>query len=1421
MGTPKPINRTRETAAVTIGVDYGSVNVKAVVFLPNTPDAKPVHVLEIPAQGIPLQAGAALLSDVIRHIGADTSVAIGITGAAAPYINGREPGVVRVNEVVAAAAAVSQSHPQAKTIFDLGGQFSKWIEVDTSSSDPFSRVRDFSMNGLCAAGCGTFMDQQASRLGMSPEELGILAMNAPRGAAIAGRCSVFAKSDMIHLQQKSTPVDEIAYGLCLALSRTFISTVLKGRRVSTPVALVGGGVSNPGLVRAFTELLHIEGESILIPDLHAFTSAIGAAIFAADLPGVKLRDACKMLEQAPGASVTSSMSTAPSLRSSREDLQRPSTHNPEPRAASVSLKNTPVFMGIDVGSVSTNVVLLGPDLSLVAETYVPTGGEPIRALDRSFAQLRQRFGDGVHVLAAGATGSGRHLVERIAGVDLVKNEITAQLESATYFVPGVDTIFEIGGQDAKFISGRRGRLEEFEMNKICAAGTGSFLEEQAKRLGVSIVGEFSKRAFESRAPVDLGSRCTVFMDTEICRAMAGNAKTADLCAGLAYAVARNYLEKVVAGRPVGKTVVFQGGTSANAAVVSAFESLLGRRITVHPHGRVSGAIGAALLAAKARPSSRTAFRGWSACGDHTSRSFTCKRCENRCQVNRIQVGDRIAHFGDVCETFTAKDNQSVTRERDDTHLFAKRAKLLKGFLPVPRGGDRPKLGLICATLSLELLPFWTNLVDQLGFEPVLPSEMNRPAPSGGRGVPEEVCLPLKLAMDQVSELLEMPGVARVLLPSVQHLPTRQRRDRPSTCLYAQFLPDMARLAFGERILTPQLRLSVSTANENEGIAEIQEVLGLSRSAIKRAWRVARETQQAFAEARQELGRKVLAALPEYAVVVLGKPYNLHDPLANLNMAHHLEKAGLFAIPMDLLPLDDQVLSESWYMLPWHLNRDQVRALQLAAERANLFPIHVSSYGCGPDAFTLKHLESAWGARTRLFLEFDEHRGEAGLITRIEAFADEIRHHVGHRPAKTPLRSPRRRPSTSAPKGIRALLPNTSPHVHAYAGALNAAGYETRILEAPTEASIRLGEGVSSERECHPFTIIAGDLVNAIAQSDIRQGDRFFLPGTRLPCLLSQYGDGFRKILEKRGEGRLEIFDPHPGELNELLGAREYIRLYEALTIVDTLITAGALLQPRETVQDAVPQALSQCYRVVEKGMAERASMRRALVQCLDILGEVPLRPPEDRPIVGVTGDLYTRINAAGNGNLFQRLMTAGCTVWPSPFYAGSIDLELPQDARRWRARRAYTRALKESTLATLLKARANRLVTLLPDDLLPLCRERPFAEMQGYAEQYVSANTNHLIRGIVAKMVDFAKRGADGVISAIGIGCMVGISASAAIGAIRKDHHDIPIISIAYGGKEGPAQQIQLETFIHQVRQRHRERVNGEMPNRQRSTARS
>jgi predicted CoA-substrate-specific enzyme activase len=560
-----------------LGIDIGSLTVKAVAVDERGTVKGWVY---LPSHGAPFRTALAALEEVVRQVGPGHIRALGITGSGGRLLGQFIPGQY-VNELVAQTRALACFHPEARTVIEIGGQDSKLLVLEEQAGR-LSLV-DFALNTQCAAGTGSFLEQQAARLGLSIEEFSRLAAQAKDPPYIAGRCAVFAKSDIVHLQQVGTPLPEILGGLCLALARNFCSDVAQGRPFRRPIVFQGGVSKNQGMVRALEEVLGLSPGELIIPRHQVLMPAIGAAL-AAGGPRFDWQ------------AVRGGLSRA----LAQEDGQAEKHARLQASSPLVEAKLTPVrgktpgFLGIDVGSISTKAVAIDGEGNLLAKVYLRTRADPLGAAAECLKRLGQALGEQLAVQGVGVTGSGRELVARFVGADVIKNEITAQARAAWAVDPEVDTVFEIGGQDSKYIRLVGGVVVDFALNKACAAGTGSFLEEQAARLGTSLE-QLVELALAAAQPVRLGERCTVFMESDLIHHQQRGAGKQDLAAGLAYSIAINYLNRVVGDRPLGRRILFQGGVAGNRAVVAAFENLLGRPLRVAPHFEVTGAWGVALI----------------------------------------------------------------------------------------------------------------------------------------------------------------------------------------------------------------------------------------------------------------------------------------------------------------------------------------------------------------------------------------------------------------------------------------------------------------------------------------------------------------------------------------------------------------------------------------------------------------------------------------------------------------------------------------------------------------------------------------------------------------------------------------------------------------------------------------------------------
>ncbi len=998
----------RTVARAFLGVDVGSTTVKAVAL-----DAAGNLIAHryYRAHGKPRTAILQAAHDVFRHVDPSAVAGVGLTGSGggpiAPLIGGRH-----VNELIAQTRSVGHFYPQARTVIEIGGQDSKFMSVEWDAASGRMALLDFAMNTVCAAGTGSFLDQQAERLGIAIDgEFAKLALQSLTPARVAGRCTVFAKSDMIHLQQKGTPLPDILSGLCLALARNFKSVIGKGKAFTPPVLFQGGVASNGGVVRAFETVLGLEPGQIIVPEYHWLMPALGAALLAMDDASDGNAVAFRGL-----AALEDAVRTAPAGRITLAPLAGHARTPVEAQTVPNRHLLQPVYLGIDVGSVSTNVVLIDRAGRVLARRYLPTAGAPLQAVQRGLSEIGREAGQWALVRGVGATGSGRYLTADFVGADVVRNEITAQARAATAIDPSVDTIFEIGGQDSKYIRLDHGAVVDFAMNSACAAGTGSFLEEQADRLKIDIKHDFSRLALSSNAPACLGERCTVFMESDLVHHQQQGAQVDELAAGLAYSIAQNYLNRVVSGRAVGGNVFFQGGVAGNASVVAAMEIVTGRSVTVPPHHDVTGAIGAAILAMEemearerdplvhqAAESTETRFRGWDlASRQYRSAVFECKACANLCEVNKVVI-EREApiYYGARCDRFEEAGRTPAQRNGRIPDLFAERtALLLAGYTPPNGRNGRLRVAVPRALVFHDLFPFWRSFFDSLDIELVTSESTN---PRIVRRTLEvasvETCLPVKLVYGHVIDLLN-EDVDFIFLPSI--INRENAAPGQASNMYCPFIPAAPQLvrAHAEvdrhvhRILQLPLHMS-SERMRDQDLRQLGKRLGVGRKRVGDAAAAAAAAQRGFYAALRERGREVLEQLDgdRPAAVLVGRPYNACDPGACQDLPYKIRKLGVLPIPMDFLPLETVDVSERYGNMFWRSGQDILAAATIVRDDPRLHAIYLTNFNCGPDSFLVSFFRRIMGSKPFLELEFDDHMADAGIITRCEAFFESLR--VGH------------------------------------------------------------------------------------------------------------------------------------------------------------------------------------------------------------------------------------------------------------------------------------------------------------------------------------------------------------------------------------------------------------------------------------------
>jgi predicted CoA-substrate-specific enzyme activase len=946
-------------------------------------------------QGNPIEAAFDLLSDFQDVIPNEKIAGIRATGSGgrtvAAILNARFE-----NEFLAIAKAVRTFYPEVRTLFEMGGEAAKYLRLEPCTDSKHLGIVDYQSNGDCAAGTGSFIDQQASRLLYSVEEVGAAACAADCAARVAGRCSVFAKTDMIHAQQKGYSTEQILKGLCEAVARNFKSSIVKGKPVIPPVAFVGAVSNNLGVRKALQDAFKLPDSQFFVPELYCWLNALGAALL--EMESTQKRSFFGVEHLRNQVKTGQNFATSDPLSLDNVVLLRDRV---APGPCLEPGRKVKAYLGIDVGSVSTNLVVLDTAGHLLKEIYVPTAGRPVEVVNASLQEIQAELGDVLDIRGVGTTGSGRELTGEMVGADTVNDEITAHKTGAMHLsrelgMEPVDTIFEIGGQDSKFIRIDDGVVVDFAMNEACAAGTGSFLEEQAEKLGVSIKGEFAARALASKNPVRLGERCTVFMARDVSGLLLNGAQVGDLCAGLAYSVATNYLNRVVRGRKIGNVIYFQGGTAYNDAVAAAFAKILGKPIIVPPHNGVIGAIGMALLARERMQHSNqpSRFRGYDLNQiAFTSRDFVCHACSNYCEMKEFVIEGQKSYWGDKCSDKFRKrshtDRQPVigdlTAFRDDQLVAQLKAK----------NGGRGTIGIPRAMFFYDRFPFWCTYLQELGFDVVVsPSTDGHIVTLGDELAIAQPCFPVQIAHGHVKALLEL-GVDYILLPNVVNYETADERVQSKLCPWNQTLPFVVRAAprlesARSKLLAPTIHFRYGRKHVQRELRALASRLGQPSGESDRAAAAAYAAQEKFKRTLLQTGDDALQTLQstgEPAIVLVGRPYNLYDRGANCDIPRKLRTLyGVNVLPFDFLRLDVEDISPINDNMYWNSGRLILAAASITRRYPNLHWVYISNFKCGPDSY-IKSFRADASHKPGLLLQFDGHSNDAGYITRCEAYLD--------------------------------------------------------------------------------------------------------------------------------------------------------------------------------------------------------------------------------------------------------------------------------------------------------------------------------------------------------------------------------------------------------------------------------------------------
>jgi predicted CoA-substrate-specific enzyme activase len=1397
-----------ENSKFNLGFDIGSISVNAVVIDEN----KKVLVNRYEyCYGKPFDMLLRVLDEIVDEFGFNSIRSISFTGSGGKQAAELTGGVF-VNEIIAQSTSVGELYPHIRTIIEMGGEDSKLIFMENGTTTSYSRLSDFAMNSLCAAGTGSFLDQQANRIEVPIiNEFGEMALKSVNPPRIAGRCSVFAKSDMIHLQQIATPLHDIVAGLCFAVARNFKSTLGRGKKFEKPFIFQGGVAANVGMVRAFREIFELEDGELLIPEYHASMGALGAIFHT-------LKNQNGQVSLFKGTREIKNY-----LASDRSNTARLEILNLSKAEYNKTVKEIPkdgikteAFLGVDVGSLSTNVVLIDSENNVIARRYLPTASKPLNAIQRGLKEIDEEIGEHVTVIGAGTTGSGRYLTGDFIGANTIQNEITAQATAAIAYDPTVDTIFEIGGQDSKYISIENGVVVDFEMNKVCAAGTGSFLEEQADKLDISIVEQFADFAFKSEKPVRLGDRCTVFMESDLNSHQQKGADIPDLVGGLAYSIVQNYIHKVVGDKPVGNKIFFQGGVTNNKAVVAAFEKVTGKPIIIPPHFDVTGAIGAAILARNSMiEGQRTRFKGFDISKiPFAISSFTCHACTNNCEIQQIKIEgeSKKLFYGGRCEKYELDERKG--KGKDIPNLFEERLAMLMGdYREEPENG-KITIGIPRALMVFyQQFPFWRTFFEELGFRIVLSEPSNQQIVTRSiELMVSETCLPVELMHGHVDNLISKK-VDYIFQPFIVN--AKGKKDNPTNncnCPWIQSYPFMVRSAFTDQkirelFLTPTLHFRYfERALKKELSAFMKEKFGIPVLKTKKVIDIADAAQTRFEDAVLQRGKEVMSNLPKdkKALVILGRPYNTTDPLLNLRLVEKLINLNTLPIPVDFLPLVDENIFKDYKMMYWPNGQKIMSASRIVRKNDNLYAVYMGNFRCGPDSFLTHFVRKEMKGKPYLHLEVDEHSADAGLITRCEAFLDSLTGYQKVKGVKAEIVKPQVIHSKSL-DGRTLYLPYAGDTVFMVAAAARSVGIDAQVLPMQDATDLEIARKHTNGQECFPAICTTGNFLKKLLEPGIDPKKiSFFMPDHNGPCRFGDYNKLHRIIFDKLGYDDVHILTPsNDNAYADLAGDKSKTFRKNAWSGIVGLDVLRRLLQerrPYELVKGETNQVYLKYRTELENAVANGAKdVGTVLEKAGKAFHAIEANFEKRKPVIAVVGEVFMRDNPFCSGHLIERLEALGAETIISPFG----EWLHYSSYRYWRDSvwKADLKGLFKSKVQQVYQHFVAKKLSGKVGDYLSMRKELEIDEILKLCGPYIHKDYDGdppIALGSAAGLVEM---NISGVANILPFTCMPGTIICAVSNDFKKDHNNIPWLNYAYDGQEDGNIETRLQAFMHQAKE--------------------
>ncbi|MDO8721872.1 MAG: acyl-CoA dehydratase activase [Syntrophales bacterium] len=1180
-------------------------------------------------------------------------------------------------------SAITEHEAVETALYHLNGRGNNIDAIVSAGGENFlvyvlgkdGRICAVKTGNKCASGTGEFFVQQLRRVGLSLDDAVHYGRNE-RPYRVSGRCSVFCKSDCTHASNKGIPKGRIVAGLCEMIAGKILE-ILRQTPSSKKIMIIGGLARNRVVMDCLTDKM----SGLVVPEEAFYFEALGAAVWALDHETAPFPGENKIFK---GRGKTFSYLLP------LNDFQSMVEFMTMERGA--VREGDRCILGLDVGSTTTKAVLMRmDDRRILTSVYLRTNGNPVEASRACFASLYDQLGmlaEKIEIVGIGVTGSGRQIAGLYAMTDGVINEIIAHAAGALFYDDAVDTIFEIGGQDAKYTYVNNGVASDYAMNDACSAGTGSFLEEAAKETMGIETEAIGTRALMGKRPPNFSDQCAAFISSDIKNAFQDGLTKEDILAGLVYSICMNYNNRVKGNRPVGKKIFMQGGVCYNRAVPMAMASLTGKRIVVPPEPGLVGAFGVALEVQRRFELGILKEKSFSlkVLKERTVEQrepFICKggknKCDRKCEITGIRIEGKTHPFGGACNRwYNMRGHIVVDTEKLD--LVKQYEKLIfTDHLKEQGISDSGKyagtIGINKSFFVNSFYPLYHHFFNRLGFRVQLPESMDQ---EGVDYKGAAFCYPAEISHGYFLNLLKKKP-DYLFLPHFKGMKVDGECGTNLTCPFTQGEPYYLATAFKDNEVLKDLQkqgkvfkpvLDFSHGNgEAAGIFEsTARILGVARKEARKAFTEAQRIQENVSEIMKQQCLNVLKDLEKdsesYAIVMLGRSYNAFVSEANMGIPQKIASRGVPVLPYAFLPLAGYEAPPEMY---WASGRMILKAAQFIAGRPQLFACYITNFSCGPDSFLVEYFRHTMGRKPFLILELDSHVADAGLETRIEAFLDIIKNYrelerrkkiITSRPAMTfvsasfdgrqqifidskgegcDLRDPR----------INVLIPSMGALGNRAAAAVfRSSGIRATALPPADEEALKLGRGNTSCKECLPLLLTLGSLLKYLKDGK-KKDERllYFMPTASGPCRFGQYSFFIGHMIEQLGIEDVAIFSLQAENSYKDLGGRNFLKLWSGVILSDIFQDVYSLLLVNAAdKKEAIRIYREEWERIVKtlEQTPDFGSLKAVLAQALKTIHGISIiKPWRDVPTILLTGEIFVRHDGLSRQFMIEKLAEQG------------------------------------------------------------------------------------------------------------------------------------------------------------------------------------